>query len=294
MEDLLLAESRLENINAVEPILSALRTVAHGTWQKAMIRSAAVQSYKQRIERMTSALLASFLEGGTGKPLELPGPQVLLLAMGSERGLCGQFNPVMLDALTKTMKEQRELGRRVHIWALGSRFIRQLGRERISLERTQAFGAGSLPHFEVAHDLAKDALAAFERGDVDGVYVLYNTNTRAGRLQTQHVRLIPPVLDPSSDGRKPRSSWPTPIIETEPIRLLGKLVAHSTAVKLYEALIASTAAENATRFFLMEDATQNVEGLMEELEGLVQLNRQQQITQEMSELAAGSGLLKMD
>ncbi|MBN1265310.1 MAG: F0F1 ATP synthase subunit gamma [Anaerolineales bacterium] len=315
MEDILLAESRLENINAVEPILSALRTVSHGTWQKARVKRAAVQDYRRRIQWMTTTLLSSWPDGRRfqAKKQVSGGPNVLILALGSERGLCGQFNPAAIGMLQKVSADLPLKKKNARIWAVGSRFIRLVSRDGFKPEWSTSFPGGALPPFSMALDLTNRILDAYEKGAVDEVIVVYNQGSRTGRLAARSVRLIPPdpagvfqadeqAVHQSTRGgyqsaekvSSSSQSWPPPIIETDPVQLLGRLVEHTLTIQMYEFLLASVAAENATRFFLMEEATQNVDRLIDELEVMVQLDRQQKITQEMGELAAGSGLIKVD
>ncbi len=103
MDDILAAESRLDNINSVEPILGALRTVSHGSWQKAKSKANAVHQYSRQIRQMT----ASLVEGWSLRPDQEDDEEeedrseemennLVILAIGSESGLCGQFNPYIL------------------------------------------------------------------------------------------------------------------------------------------------------------------------------------------------------
>ena len=300
MEEMLLAESRLENINAVEPILSALRTVSHGTWQKAKVKAAAVKDYSRRIQWMTTTLLSSFSENKSTfvNQFETDDSTVLILALGSERGLCGQFNTAVLQKLRDFTVDPEKSGKTFKVWSIGSRFTRILSRGLAPPEWSSAFSTGALPSFSMASNLCRQLLDTYESGRIDEVLVVYNESTRSGTVETRQTKLIPPdpaVLLHFEDNQAYSStSWPPPIIETDPRKLLKRLLGDSLTIRLYEYLLISTAAENATRFFLMEEATQNVERLIDELEVLVQLDRQQKITQEMGELAAGSGLIKVD
>jgi F-type H+-transporting ATPase subunit gamma len=60
---------------------------------------------------------------------------------------------------------------------------------------------------------------------------------------------------------------------------------------MYRILLDSAAAEHSARFQLMEGATQNSGRLIADLTLALQAARQQAITAEMQELAAGAGLL---
>ena len=64
-----------------------------------------------------------------------------------------------------------------------------------------------------------------------------------------------------------------------------------STTETYRILLSSAAAEHSARYQLMEGATRNSGRLIAELTLALQSARQQAITAEMQELAAGAGLL---
>lgn len=71
------------------------------------------------------------------------------------------------------------------------------------------------------------------------------------------------------------------------------MIEQLTATRLYELLLESASSEHAARYELMGAATQNTDRLIAELTLAIQTARQQTITQEMQELAAGAGMIGM-
>jgi hypothetical protein len=129
MENIENAQSRLTNIETVAPILAALRTISLGSWQIALNRRGELQRYSQRLLSLLPTILPHLDSGnnldvlrnatryfpqsigfgvyapvGIGaehKPMGLSestraqgsGVQhVVVLVIGSERGLCGRYN----------------------------------------------------------------------------------------------------------------------------------------------------------------------------------------------------------
>jgi F-type H+-transporting ATPase subunit gamma len=81
------------------------------------------------------------------------------------------------------------------------------------------------------------------------------------------------------------------IVETDPVSLFARVIEQLTATRLYALLLESAAAEHAARYELMGAATQNADRLIAELTLAIHTARQQAITQEMQELAAGAGMI---
>jgi len=302
MEDLERAENRLTNIRTVEPILSALRTISLGSWQAVLKRKDGVRHYEERLVATLPALLPHLpTDRRTARPPLSPpmggkegGTRIAALVVGSERGLCGRFNAAVVERAERYLAEQETAGAQVELLALGARTTRILRRREWSLAWSATLSVTALPSYRLAFDLTHRWLARYEERELDAVDLIYNAYHGTARYEPTVVRMIPPTLPTSGplDGRRSLSEpWPPPIIETDPLSLYARVIEQWTAVSLYRRLLDSAAAEHSMRYQLMEAATQNAERLISELTLAVQTARQQAITQEMAELAAGAGLI---
>lgn len=290
MEDLERTETRLDNIRTVEPILSALRTISLGSWQAALKRKDSVRRYEERLTAMLPALLPhvrppSFPSIGGDERGEA---RVVALVIGSERGLCGRFNAAVVERAERYLAEQTAAGAQVELMALGTRVRRILRRHQQPLAWSGALSVTALPPYRLAFDLTRRWLTRYEEREVDAVDLVYNAYRGSARYEPTVARLVPPALPTPEADALP---WPPPIIETGPLSLYARVVEQWAAVSLYWLLLDSAAAEHSARFQLLEASTQNIERLIDELTLAVQTARQQEITQEMQELAAGAGLI---
>jgi F-type H+-transporting ATPase subunit gamma len=146
----------------------------------------------------------------------------------------------------------------------------------------------TLPSSDLAHELTQAWLVRYEQKELDAVDVIYNAYRRAGVYEPTSFHLLPPELSSVTAKSEP---WPPPYIDTDPVALYTRLALLWMTTELYRILLDSAAAEHSARFQLMEGATQNSARLINELTLALQSARQQAITSEMQELAAGAGLL---
>ncbi len=288
MEKVERLRTRLANIRTVQPILEALRTISVGSWRMAVRQQRWIMEYGDRLGEIWSALAPHLAASqGAGAPAA-PRPQrLVLLVVGSERGLCGRFNAALVEATAGYLATQAEAGCQVELWAAGARLVRLIRRRAWALTWSASLSVTALPCCALAWELTHRCLEAYEGQQLDAVDMLYNAYRRPGVYVPTLRRLLPPALPTAAA----EPAWPPPIVDTDPQGILRRLLEQRLALALYGALIESAAAEHSARFGLMEAATQNAERLITELTQQVQSARKHTITREMQELAVGAGLL---
>lgn len=299
------AQTRLDLIRTVEPILNALRTISLGSWKSALKGSTSVGRYGERLTAILPLLVTHLpARRRTRLAMELArrppfhpfhggkeeGARVVILVVGSERGLCGRFNTAAVERAEQHLAEQETAGAQVELMALGTRVQRILQRRQRPLAWSGTLSIAALPSHALAFDLTRRWLARYEEYELDAVDLVYNAYHGLGRYDPTVVRLIPPQL-PAEGQNSLGEPWPPPIIETDPLSLYVRVVEQWAAVSLYRLLLDSAAAEHSTRYQLMEAASQNAERLIDELTLVIQTARQQEVTREMQELTAGAGLI---
>lgn len=313
-QDLEHIQSRLENVRAVGPILAALRTISLGSWQMALNRLRSLRGYSDRLLTFLPVLLPH-IQSASGVPLgsraldalrrRLPflrkapaligstQERVIVLVIGSERGLCGRYNAALVTRAEQYFAEMERRGVTLDVAALGTRFIRIFRRQKRALRWSQGLSVTRLPAFDLALQLTRDWLQQYESAEIDAVDVIYNAYAGPGRYSPTVFRLLPPDLPSAiplvSEGEPSGTPY---IIETDPLRLYVRIVEQWTAINFYTLLLTAAASEHSARFQLMESATQNVDRLVEELTQELQTARRQAITVEMQELASSAGLLE--
>lgn len=279
-------QARLQNIRTVEPILSAMRTISLGSWQGALNRQARLRPFGERLIALLPAVL-SHLPRRRVRAQPAAG-RIAVLVIGSERGLCGAFNLNLAAYVQVCLAQYRAQGVHVELSTLGRRIRRILARRGVEVAQGRSLPTTSLPGRELATALVDEWLGRYETYQIDAVDVIYNTYRNSSLYEQITVRLVPPDLPlPDAQGM----DWPPPFVDTDALSLYTRIVQLWTAAEMYRILLDSAAAEHSARFRLMEGATQNCRRLIDELTLALHSARQQAITAEMQELAAGAGLI---
>jgi len=281
-------KARLSNIRSVEPILGAMRTISLGSWLAALKKRVRVLGYAERLLALLPALGPHLDASRSGRRMEKVSPApVAVIVIGTERGLCGAFNNTLVRYAEDELASMRAHGS-VELHTLGARVTRALQRLDHEIAWSRSLPMAALPSSDLAIELTQSWLVRYEAREIDAVYLVYNTYRDASRYEPVTVRLIPPPVPTSAEGNLP---WPPPYVDTDPIDLFVRTIVLWTTSELYRTLLDSAAAEHSARYRLMEGATQNSSRLIDELTLSLQAARQQAITAEMQELAAGAGLI---
>ena len=284
-------QERLENVQIIEPLLGALRTISLGAWRSALNKKSSMEVYTNKLLVILGRIIPVInipptLEAKKGRDQV---ENKLILVIGSDRGLCGKFDTTLLDKLEA---EYLVLPRKkLRVWMSGDRLIHSAQQRGIEVQWSVPLIGKSYPTYSSVYRVARRILHEYEGFSIDEVDILYNNYENAGKYHPIGVKLLPFELN-QYDNHPMVSDWPEPIIETEPASIYERVMEQLITVTLYNYFLVSSASEHSTRYSLMEEAGKNAGRMIEELNQVVQMGRRHSITQEMQELAVGAGLIK--
>lgn len=289
------ASARLENLQAIEPLLASLRVLSLSTMQMAMNRQTMLDQYAERFNKVASQVKKHISQNLTAAPDEevfdyRPIQQEQVLAViGSTRGIVGQYNKNLVALAKEFSDNSQEVS--VKILAFGQRIHTVLKQAGLDFISSGNLSSGSLPDYDNAATLIREWDKSFEAGSLTKVTVLsYKRKPDSNEYQPVFSELLPKkaedlVIEEEEEG------WPPPIIEGDPSLIFEKIESHIIAIQFYRLILDTVAAENMFRFRLLEEAKENTSTLLEELTLEVQANRRKEITQQLQELLVGSGML---
>ncbi|MFN2303467.1 MAG: F0F1 ATP synthase subunit gamma [Anaerolineales bacterium] len=289
------ANSRLGNIQSIEPLLSSLRTISMGTWQIALNKITKVNQCEAFYDEILDQILPQLKHPSrlVNKPNKSSQPEIaeaIILLIGSERGLCGKFNENLLNKTIQWINTQNFSS--YEIWTMGSRMIKELEQRDINFSWRTQLSSSEVPSFHSAYRLCQNWLTQYETHAFSHFWVIFNKIANGNRYAFSTFELLPHQIRNSSKFKAGNESkWPPAIIETNPKGIFQKIIQYKIATNFFRTLLESAAAEHASRFTLMQDAKKNAEEIIEELELLINAERKRKITQEIQELASAAGLL---
>jgi F-type H+-transporting ATPase subunit gamma len=204
---------------------------------------------------------------------------------GSDQGLVGQFNEILVDFALKTLAK---LPGTPSIWAVGERVASRLADHGLSI-----LGLFSVPNsVKGISPLVGRILIESENisgnNEASALYLFYNRPQSDVVFTPVSLRLLP--LDETWRRNLANFAWPTkqlPEVIGGGSETLRALIREYLFVSLFRACAESLASENASRLAAMQRAEKNIEELLENLDGRFNRLRQSSIDEELFDVISG-------
>jgi F-type H+-transporting ATPase subunit gamma len=294
MANLKEVKNRISSVMSTQQITKAMKMVAAAKLRKSQDRITQMRPFALKLD----AILRNLSEAQTSGDGDNWYSQVreekriLIVAVSSDRGLCGSFNSSIFKGVSRLVLEKYE-----QQYKKGNVVILPIGRkaaEYFIKRKFEVLGSyvglfGNLT-FEGASAVAENIMKEYRAGNFDKVELVYNEfkNVATQILRTEQLL---PVLLPV-DTNKIKSNPIDYIYQPSQEEIISEMIPNSLKVQIFKALLDSNAAENGARMTAMDKATENAGELLKELRLSYNRSRQAAITKEILEIVGGAEALK--
>jgi F-type H+-transporting ATPase subunit gamma len=277
--------NRITSVSSTMQITPAMKMVSAAKLKKAQDAITAMRPYAEKLTELLQNL-STTLDADAGgeytKQREIN--KVLVVAITSNRGLCGAFNTNVIKQ-SKLIADSYE-GKQVHIFAIGKKG-NDILRKTYNVVENRSDIFDNLTFDNVA-EIAQSLTDKFISGDYDRIEIVYNEfkNAATQIVQTQQFLPLAPI---KSD--KPASTGDY-IFEPSKEEIVLTLIPKSLKTQLYKSIRDSFASEHGARMTAMHKATDNATDLRDQLKLTYNKARQAAITNEILEIVGGAEALK--
>jgi len=277
--------NRIASVGSTMKITSAMKMVSAAKLKKAQDAITSMRPYANKLTELLQNLSAT-LEGdngsvyATGRNIE----KVLIVAITSNRGLCGAFNTNIVKE-TRTIIEKNYKGKEVQVFTIGKKGHEVLKKHVTVFENDNAI----FDHltFDNTALIAQKIMDIFAEGKFDKIDLVYNHFKNAGNQIPTHEVFLP--IQATKGDSKAVTDY---IFEPSKEVIVETLIPKSLKMQLYKAIRDSYAAEHGARMTAMHKATDNASDLKNELTLTYNKARQAAITNEILEIVGGAEALK--
>jgi len=277
-------KGKIGSIKNTQKITSAMEMVAASKMKKAQDRMASSRPYAQIMRKVIGHLARGTIEYRHPYLEEREVKRVGYLVISSDRGLCGGLNSNEFKAVAHDVEKYSEAGVELDFALIGSKavaFFNRFGGNVVAVKS----GLGDAPSVQDVVGAVRIMLDAYNEGKIDRLFVVYNKFVNTMTQTPKIDQLLPlPKLEEDKDMS---GNWDY-IYEPEPEAILDALLVRYVESQVYQGVVENAASEQAARMIAMKAATDNAGDIIDDLQLVYNRSRQAAITQEISEICAGS------
>ncbi len=270
-------KNRIRSMESTRQITKAMEMVAASKLRRAQAQVQNSRPYFEVFSETIGDILASNREFSSPFLKQRSGNRVLYIVVAGDRGLAGGYNSNILKLVQANIQ-----GREASVLPIGKKAVDFFKARKLPLlteQYAEAAEVGIGDCFSIAKQLSRAYLA----GEYDEIHVAYTNFVSVLSQVPDSKQLLPLVREEMAKGSSNGIHY-----EPNSEAVFAAVVPEYLGGILYGAICESRAAEQAARRSAMDSATQNADDMNADLSLKFNRARQAAITQEITEIVAGS------
>lgn len=272
-------KNRIRSMESTKQITKAMEMVAASKLRRAQAQIANSRPYFEILHSTIQDILRTNREFESAYLKQRPVKKVLYIVIAGDRGLAGGYNSNILKMVQSEIQEKDAV-----VLPIGKKAV-DFFRARKIPALTEHYGEAADVSIGDCFSIAKQLSSGFLAGEFDEVRVAYTAFVSVLSQEPQSLALLPLTRSESQEDSSSRSQI---IYERGSEEVFSAIVPEYLGGILYGALCESRASEQAARRSAMDSATQNADEMIADLSLKFNRARQAAITQEITEIVAGS------
>ena len=260
---------RIKSVQSTMQITKAMELVASSKMRHAKERALGARPYfnalYQTITRLAGATRGS--ESVYTRPREVKNSLYIVIA--GDRGLAGGYN-----------------GKQAQVITIGKKAQEHYAKRPITVAADYP-GIAETMRISDTHPIVEDMLKLFREGRVDEVFLCYTEFISPLQQEPKCLKLLPAHFDAAD--KQPAGAHVLTEYDPSPESVFDAVIPEYLYGVLYGAVVESYCSEQSARRMAMEAASDNAGEMIENLNLSYNRARQAAITQEITEIVAGSG-----
>ncbi len=271
-------KNRIRSMESTKQITKAMEMVASSKLRRAQAQVQNSRPYFEILRDTIDEIVENNSDFSSPYLTQRPVKKVMYIVIAGDRGLAGGYNSNILKLVMSEIA-----GKDAVVLPIGKKAVDYFRSHKVPMlteNYAEAADVGIGDCFSVSKQLSK----AFLSGEFDEVHVAYTNFVSVLSQTPATMQLLPLVREEKQFGR----SGSDFLYEPGSTEVFEAIVPEYLGGILYGALCESRASEQAARRTAMDAATSNAEDMIADLSLKFNRARQAAITQEITEIVAGS------
>ncbi|MAD12179.1 MAG: ATP synthase F1 subunit gamma [Flavobacteriaceae bacterium] len=276
--------NRIASVSSTMQITSAMKMVSAAKLKKATDAIHQMRPYSDKLTELIQNLSSSFDSSNENPYVKIrEKKKLLLIAVTSNRGLCGGFNSNIIKETDQIVAKNQD--KQIKILSIGKKGTDIFSKKyKVTSSHDEVFN--NLNYENTSH-IADLIMKSFMEEEFDCIEIVYNRfkNAASQIVTTETFLPIVPKLNPET------SNSIDYIYEPSQEKIINELLPKALKTQLLKVLKDSFASEHGARMTAMHKATDNAGELRDQLKLTYNKARQASITNEILEIVGGAEAL---
>jgi F-type H+-transporting ATPase subunit gamma len=277
---------RIRSVRNIAQVTRALQTVSASKVRRAQAAVLATRPYAAKALEVLGHLAG--VCNTVVHPMLTPRKPVrniLVILVSGDRGLAGAYNANVVRLAFAHFQNSPATVHYIVIGRKGREMLRRAG-VPISAEFSNLPPA---PAYADLSAIGRLAIEEYTNHLADEVHIVFTQFVNLMQQRATVQRLLPlPELGAPAAGRGPAPAY---IFEPDQTQVLDTAIHRLVSVEIYESILESLASEHAARMVMMRNATENANELIGGMQLEYNKARQESITGDLLDIAAGTEAL---
>ncbi len=288
---------RIVSVKSTQQVTRAMKMVSAAKLRKAQDAIIQIRPYAEKLHdilvNLTEQRGATDFENKYSDHAETK--KVLIVAITSNRGLCGGFNTNVVkkvEELLFTTYEHLYVRDQVDILAIGKKGFDGLKSKNIPVSRVINHLYENLKYGN-AEEVAQGLMDSFSNGEYDRIDLVYNQFKNAAIQKLVVEQFLPvEIADSKPANSDSHHYFNNYLFEPNVLDIMETIIPKSLKIQFFKAILDSVASEHGARMTAMHKATDNASELIRDLNLQYNKARQATITDEILEIVSGANALQ--
>ncbi|MDG1346721.1 MAG: ATP synthase F1 subunit gamma [Crocinitomicaceae bacterium] len=281
--------NRIVSVGSTMQITSAMKMVSAAKLKKAQDAITQMRPYSVKLQEILSNVSATLDISENAYSAQREVNNVLIVAVTSNRGLCGGFNNNIIKRVNVLLNGEFK-NANPKVLCLGKKVKDAFKRSEFYYTNEDLAKAEDIFYdltFDHNAQIAEELMARFVNKEFDKVVVVYNQFVNAATQNVMTEQLLP-IVPTEQEAGKSSGDY---IFEPSKEEIVEDLIPKSLKIQLFKGLLDSQASEHGARMTAMHKATDNASDLQKDLKLQYNKARQAAITNEILEIVGGAEAL---
>jgi F-type H+-transporting ATPase subunit gamma len=279
--------NRIQSVGSTMQITSAMKMVSAAKLKRAQDAITQMRPYAEKLREILGNLSSSLDMSENPYSHVREEKNVLVVAITSNRGLCGGFNNNIIKRVQAILRDSKS---NVTILPIGKK-VKDAFKNSGKLDQNLPADLETLYAkltFDSVAEVADQLMNAFAEGKYDKVIVVYNQFVNAANQVVTEEQLLPIT---KSESESENASAGDYLFEPSKEEIVLDIIPKTIRIQLFKGILDSFASEHGARMTAMHKATDNASAMQKALKLEYNKARQAAITGEILEIVGGAEAL---